>query len=51
MLYLGKINGSQREAWCRVIEAFDEDAEEARAVPPEEDFRLTPYRRGRRVVG
>ncbi|MBV8745675.1 MAG: IS1634 family transposase, partial [Xanthobacteraceae bacterium] len=24
MLYLGEINDSQREAWCRVIEAFDE---------------------------
>jgi transposase len=26
MLYLGEINDSQHEAWCRVIEAFDEDA-------------------------
>jgi hypothetical protein len=26
VLYLGEINDSQREAWCRVIEAFDEDA-------------------------
>ena len=25
VLYLGEINDSQREAWCRVIEAFDED--------------------------
>ena len=24
VLYLGEINASQREAWCRVIEAFDE---------------------------
>jgi len=24
VLYLGEINGSQREAQCRVIEAFDE---------------------------
>ncbi len=24
-LYLGEINDSQREGWCRVIEAFDED--------------------------
>jgi hypothetical protein len=24
VLYLGEINDSQREAWCRVIEAFDE---------------------------
>jgi transposase len=26
VLYLGEINDSQREAWCRVIEAFDEGA-------------------------
>ena len=25
VLYLGEINDSQRDAWCRVIEAFDED--------------------------
>jgi transposase len=25
VLYLGEINDSQREAWCQVIEAFDED--------------------------
>src|SRR6476660_4096777 len=24
VLYLGEINDSQRESWCRVIEAFDE---------------------------
>jgi len=24
VLYLGEINDSQREAWCRVVEAFDE---------------------------
>jgi hypothetical protein len=24
VLYLGEINDSQREAWCRVIEGFDE---------------------------
>jgi transposase len=27
VLYLGEINDSQREAWCRVIEAFDEDSQ------------------------
>jgi hypothetical protein len=27
VLYLGEINDSQREAWCRVIEAFDEDTQ------------------------
>jgi transposase len=26
VLYLGDINDSQRDAWCRVIEAFDEDS-------------------------
>jgi len=26
VLYLGEINDSQRETWCRMIEAFDEDA-------------------------
>jgi transposase len=25
VLYLGEINDSQQQAWCRVIEAFDED--------------------------
>lgn len=25
VLYLGEINDHQRERWCRVIEAFDED--------------------------
>ena len=28
VLYLGEINGSQQEAWCRVIEAFDERAQQ-----------------------
>ena len=28
VLYLGEINDSQREAWCRVIEAFDERTQE-----------------------
>ena len=27
VLYLGEINDSQREAWCRVIETFDEDTQ------------------------
>src|SRR4029078_746397 len=26
VLYLGEINDSQREAWCRGIEAFEEEA-------------------------
>jgi transposase len=28
VLYLGEINDSQREAWCRVIEAFDEQSQQ-----------------------
>lgn len=28
VLYLGEINDSQHEAWCRVIEAFDEKTQE-----------------------
>jgi transposase len=26
VLYLGEINDAQHEAWCRIVEAFDEDA-------------------------
>jgi transposase len=29
VLYLGEINDNQREAWCRVIEAFDEGSQRA----------------------
>ena len=32
MLYLGEINDGQRQAWCRLIEAFDEDAERHRQL-------------------
>jgi len=28
VLYLGEINDGQREAWCRVIEAFDETTQQ-----------------------
>ena len=28
VLYLGEINDSQHEAWCRVIEAFDEQSQQ-----------------------
>ncbi|HVP99352.1 MAG TPA: IS1634 family transposase, partial [Roseiarcus sp.] len=28
VLYLGEINDSQQAAWCRVIEVFDEEAEQ-----------------------
>ena len=32
VLYLGEINGSQHEAWCRTIEAFDEEARQPRQL-------------------
>jgi hypothetical protein len=32
VLYLGEINDSQRAAWCRTIEAFDEDGQQARQI-------------------
>jgi transposase len=32
VLYLGEINDSQRAAWCRVIEAFDEESQEHRQL-------------------
>jgi hypothetical protein len=28
VLYLGEVNDSQREAWCEVIEAFDEGTQQ-----------------------
>jgi hypothetical protein len=30
VLYLGEINDSQHAAWCREIEAFDEDSRRSR---------------------
>jgi transposase len=32
VLYLGEINDSQREAWCRVIEGFDEESQRPRQL-------------------
>jgi hypothetical protein len=32
VLYLGEINDSQREAWCRVIDAFDEGSQRHRQL-------------------
>ena len=32
VLYLGELNDSQQEAWCRVIEAFDEDKQSRRQI-------------------
>src|ERR1700751_817889 len=34
VLYLGEINDSQQEAWCRVIEAFDEGAQQTPQTGP-----------------
>jgi len=28
VLYLGEINDSQQQAWCRVIEGFDEETQQ-----------------------
>jgi transposase len=32
VLYLGEINDGQREAWCQLIEAFDEDSQRHRQL-------------------
>ena len=32
VLYLGEINDTQRAAWCRTIEAFDEHGQQARQI-------------------
>lgn len=32
VLYLGEINDSQREAWCRMIEAFEDGAKQPRQI-------------------
>src|SRR5712664_1545911 len=32
VLYLGEINDSQREAWCRVVDAFDEGSQQHRQL-------------------
>ena len=32
VLYLGEINDTQRAAWCRTIEAYDEDDQQARQI-------------------
>ena len=32
VLYLGEINDGQRETWCRMIEAFDEDSQRHRQL-------------------
>ena len=45
VLYLGEINDSQREAWCRVIEALTKAASNSgnwRCFPPIKTFRSTP---------
>ena len=32
VLYLGEINDSQREAWCRMIDGFDEGSQQHRQL-------------------
>ena len=51
MLYLGEINDSQREAWRRVIEAFDEEAQQTAQLalfPPTRRCPITPKAMARR---
>ena len=52
VLYLGEINDSQREAWCRVIEAFDEQTQQRTqlALFPAEG-ELPEYAEGYGVTG
>ena len=42
VLYLGEINDSQRAAWCRTIEVFDEDTDQANQVALFPEDRLAP---------
>ena len=42
MLYLGEINDSQRAAWCRAIEAFDEDDGRSRQIALFPEDRAAP---------
>ena len=42
VLYLGEINDSQRAAWCRTIEAFDEAGQQARQIALFPEDRAAP---------
>jgi hypothetical protein len=44
VLYLGEINDGQREAWCQLIDAFDEGSRRHRqlALFPAARFRPAP---------
>ena len=42
VLYLGEINDSQRAAWCRTIEAFDEDGQASRQIALFPEDRAAP---------
>ena len=42
VLYLGEINDSQRTAWCRTIEAFDEGGQHARQIALFPEDRAAP---------
>ena len=51
VLYLGEINDSQEEAWCRVIEAFDEEARQPTQLALFPADRPLPEHRGLRRAG
>ena len=42
VLYLGEINDTQRAAWCRTIEAYDQDGQQARQIALFPEDRLAP---------
>jgi len=42
VLYLGEINDAQRAAWCRTIDAFDEDGQQARQIALFPEDRAAP---------
>jgi transposase len=50
VLYLGEINDSQREAWCRVIEAFDEDSQRLKQLALFSADRAVPEHAKHRAV-
>jgi transposase len=50
VLYLGEINDSQREAWCRVIDAFDEGSQRAQQLALFSADRAVPEHAKHRAV-
>ena len=45
VLYLGEINDSQRAAWCRAIEVFDEQGPAAKTLALFPEDRVAPVMR------